>query len=245
MNIRIFIIAFLGGVTQLVAQTEDGKKWLEKANRLEQQLYPTFTQEIFTNTVNTYHEAGQWFYERIQTGGAQNSYYSYYCVYAWLQEAELREALNQSRPICDIFVNTFDALVAPGDFKASAELTHMGYDTLYQKTLWILFYNTQECHKDLYAAKYGVLLQKYIKPNHAAAPDIYTVPVQCNVNIGLYEEAYEGFVSFRELYKSLKLNSEQKMAFRKTLTDLKSRGAEVLKENQIKDLELFIKKQLS
>lgn len=245
MKIWVSVYIFLCTCIYAGAQQDEGRIWLEKATRLEQQLYPTFTQEIFTNTVNAYHEAGQWFFHAIPNGGDRKSYFSYYCIYAWLQEAELREAMNQSRPICDIFVNTFDKLLTPKEFQPSADLTVLGYDTLYQKTLWILFYNTQECHKDLFAAKYGNLLQKYISYSHAAAPDIYIVPVQANLNIGLLEEAYEGFVAFKSVNKYLKLTSEQKLAFRKTLSDLKTRGAEVLKAEQLNELDQFIKKYFS
>lgn len=66
---------------------EDGLKKIEFAKETEQRLYPTFTHEIFTKTVNTYHDAGNLFYQLLTDQNTNQIRNSYYGLYSWLQEA--------------------------------------------------------------------------------------------------------------------------------------------------------------
>ncbi|MBI3234423.1 MAG: hypothetical protein HYZ42_10345 [Bacteroidetes bacterium] len=234
----VFLLILSSSYIQAQTMSE-GKAKLNEAKELEQRLYPTFTQEILTKTMDAYHKAGEIFHTIMTTKTEEKVTASYYNLYAWLQEAELLEAMNRHRAICDLYVNTFDHFIPALKVKEykQTEINQIQYDTTYIKTLWLLFYNTQECHKDLFTVKYGMILKNYITKDNKLMPDVYITTIQSNVNIDLFKEAYDEFVDFTVKCKGIKLSTDQKAALKKALFELKSKSGDALTSPQIKEIE--------
>jgi hypothetical protein len=218
---------------------DDGLRKLEIAKETEQRLYPTYTQEIFSKTVTSYHEAGHIFYNLLNTQEHNKLKNSYFTLHSWLLESELLEALNKSREICDIYVNTFDLFVPANKFDTynQKDINKTQYDTTFTKTLWLLYYNTIECHKDIYTIKYGNLLKNYITKGDQNKVDLYINIIQSNVNIELFSDAFQTCKEYTVACKGLKINEEQKNALHKALNDLKQKSGESLTEEQKKELD--------
>lgn len=235
----IYSLTFIVSLNVGAQTSAEGHAKLAVAKEYEQRLYPSFTQEIFTKTVDAYHDAGTIFLALVSKQKENKLQNSYYALYAWLQEAELLEALNRSRLICDIYVNSFDQFIPAAQYKeyTPTDISQLQYDTTYTKTLWLLFYKTQECHKDMFTVKYGELLKKYINQSNSSMPELYIAVMQAYVNVDLYTESFLAFQDYLSKCKGMKLTSDQKLALKKAATDLKNKSTEALSAEQKKQLE--------
>lgn len=101
----------------------------------------------------------------------------------------------------------------------------------------MLFYNTIECHKDLYTVKSGNILKQYISKGNQLKVDIYTNIIQSNVNIELFEDAYNICKEYMTTCKGSKLNEEQKTLLQKAVNDLKQKSGDTLTAEQKKELD--------
>ncbi|MSQ78495.1 MAG: hypothetical protein EXR21_02300 [Flavobacteriaceae bacterium] len=196
----------------------------EEGRQLEERLYPNFTDEVFTKTTAAYDQAGKEYYSMLLLGEENHISMSYHTMQAWLAEGELLEAMNRYRSVCDLYVNTFDNLLQPTKFneeKNNGGVSKRDYDSIWTKTLWLLYFNTVQAHKDIYVMKYANILKVYLPPSDPGMQSLLIQIVQSSLSLSLSLESFAGLedIFFR---KNLKWTDEQKSAIKRVVATLRS-----------------------
>ncbi len=212
----------LGFANAQSVQTANAK--YEEGKRLEERLYPNFSDEVFTKTTAAYDQAGREYYSLLLLGEENRISMSYHTMQAWLAEGELLEAMNRYRSVCDVYVNTFDNLLPPTKFneeKNTGGVTKSDYDSIWTKTLWLLYFNTVQAHKDVYVLKYANILKSYLPPTDPGMQSLLIQIVQSSLSLSLSVESFAGLEDIF-LRKNLKWTDEQKTAVKQAVATLRS-----------------------
>jgi hypothetical protein len=247
--VTLVVCFFFNGLLISYGQSfDEGQKKLAEAKNLEHSLYPSFTEELFNQTIKAYHQAGETFFSLNNSIESDKKVYaSYYTLVAWGNEGEMEEALNRYRPVCDIFVNTFDQLIPAekvSQFKQNPAFTvsQNDYDSVWNKTLWMLYFNTIQAHKDIFVIKYGSLLKTRLKADDKALSEVLLNILQSNLNLN---QATEAYILCEEWFAKNKIskpkNEELQAQLSQCLNVLINNYASSLSAEQIKNLERWSK----
>ncbi len=213
----------------------------------EKKYYVNFNQEYFVNSYTAYHEAAKLYLDGLnKCSVGEKIYASYHAMLCLYAEADVFNAMESPKKIYDLYVPVFDKLIPDSSFThykqtPKLKISKVNFDSIWAKTLDILYTVSIQVRRELYTIKCGSLLLNHCQKSSEKYNDIlyHVIIASGNVaeaNVLLYH---------LQLWANQKNKpTENNSAIIKAIDSGLSNHPDSFTEEQIKTLE-ELKKKLS
>ncbi|MDZ4758083.1 MAG: hypothetical protein SGJ10_08095 [Bacteroidota bacterium] len=221
------------------------EKKFEEGLSNEKKYYVNFNQEYFINSYTAYHEAASLYIDGLSKCAVGEKIYASYhamkCLYA---EAEVFNAMETPKKIYDLYVPNFDKLIPDSSFNhykqiAKLKISKINYDSIWVKTLDILYTSSIKVRRELYTIKCGSMLLNHYRESPEQYNDILYHVIIASGNVA---EA-QVLLYHLQLWTNLKDKPiENNPAIIKAIDSGLSNHPDSFSEEQVKTLEGLKKK---